>query len=588
MFIKDPLRLNLAEKLFSAVQKISSETTLEEIYTSLVIPPNQEMGHLALGCFILAKKLKMAPPVVAQQVKALLDLGDGQITAEAAGPYINFKFSAELMFEKIKTMQKTLSADSPLTTQKNKVMIEYSQPNTHKELHVGHMRNLCLGNALVRLQKRLYGSDQVIGSTFPGDVGTHVAKCLWYIKRAISDSELDRIRHLSNRGEWLGQMYSTANMMLEDEAKTERFEQNKAELTAILKQLEAHSGPFYDLWKETREWSIELMKRVYKWADVEFDRWYWESEVDADSVKTVKKYFAEGKLQESQGAIGYDLENEKLGFCMLLKTDGTGLYATKDLELARRKFNDFGVNQSIYVVDQRQALHFKQVFRVLEILGFEQAKNCVHLQYNFVELPDGAMSSRKGNIVPLMQLVDQMKQTIKTQFLEKYRGEWSNEEIELVSNQVASGAIKYGMIRQDSNKKIVFEMAEWLKVEGESGPFIQYSAARINSLIQKFGKPDIDQKLAKLLTHNSELKLLNHVSQFLLEIQYAAQNYKPATLCTYLYELAKKFNGFYHDCSIGQAETADLQKARLMLAQMTLKTLTDGLKLLGIPTPARM
>ena len=273
---------------------------------------------------------------------------------------------------------------------------------------------------------------------------------------------------------------------------------------------------------------------------------------------------------------------------MLLKTDGTGLYATKDLELARRKFNDFGVNQSIYVVDQRQALHFKQVFRVLEILGFEQAKNCVHLQYNFVELPDGAMSSRKGNIVPLMQLVDQMKQTIKTQFLEKYRGEWSNEEIELVSNQVASGAIKYGMIRQDSNKKIVFEMAEWLKVEGESGPFIQYSAARINSLIQKFGKPDIDQKLAKLLTHNSELKLLNHVSQFLLEIQYAAQNYKPATLCTYLYELAKKFNGFYHDCSIGQAETADLQKARLMLAQMTLKTLTDGLKLLGIPTPARM
>ena len=173
MFIKDPLRLNLAEKLFSAVQKISSETTLEEIYTSLVIPPNQEMGHVALGCFILAKKLKMAPPVVAQQVKALLDLGDGQITAEAAGPYINFKFSAELMFEKIKTMQKTLSADSPLTTQKNKVMIEYSQPNTHKELHVGHMRNLCLGNALVRLQKRLYGSDQVINSIDHSRVSFH-------------------------------------------------------------------------------------------------------------------------------------------------------------------------------------------------------------------------------------------------------------------------------------------------------------------------------------------------------------------------------------------------------------------------------
>lgn len=588
MLIQDPLRKALAEKLFQAVQKLSPEISFDEIYASLVLPPNPDMGHVAFGCFILAKKLKKAPPVVAQEVKALLDLSSGQITAEAAGPYINFKFSAELMFEKIQDMQKTLSADTALTTQKNKVMIEYSQPNTHKELHVGHMRNLCLGNALVRLQKKLYGSDQVIGSTFPGDVGTHVAKCLWYIKNFISSEELEQRRKSADRGEWLGRMYSTANLKLEDEEKTEKYEQNKAQLTEILKQLESHSGPFYDLWKETREWSIELMKRIYEWADVDFDRWYWESEVDADSVKTVKKYFAEGKLQESQGAIGYDLESEKLGFCMLLKTDGTGLYATKDLELARRKFNDFGVNQSIYVVDQRQALHFKQVFRVLEILGFEQAKNCVHLQYNFVELPDGAMSSRKGNIVPLMQLVDQMKKTIKTQFLEKYRGEWSDDEIELVSNQVASGAIKYGMIRQDSNKKIVFEMSEWLKVEGESGPFIQYSAARINSLIQKFGKPEIDQNFAKFLTHNSELKLLSHISQFMIEVQYSAQNYKPAALCTYLYELAKKFNGFYHDCSIGQAETADLKQARLMLTQMTLKTLSDGLTLLGIPTPARM
>ena len=588
MLTKDPLRHHLAENLFLAVQKLAPEITFDEIYSSLVLPPNQDMGHVAFGCFILAKKLKKAPPMAAQEIKALLELSANEVTAECAGPYINFKFSAPLLFEKVQTMQNILKESTPLTSQKNKVMIEYSQPNTHKELHVGHMRNLCLGNALVRLQKKLYGSDQVIGSTFPGDVGTHVAKCLWYINRAIDPKEFERISKKHERGEWLGKMYSTANALLEDEAKTERFEKNKAELTAILKELENHSGHYYNLWKETREWSIDLMKRVYKWADVEFDRWYWESEVDADSVKTVKKYFAEGKLQESQGAIGYDLENEKLGFCMLLKTDGTGLYATKDLELARRKFNDFGVNQSIYVVDQRQALHFKQVFRVLEILGFEQAKNCVHLQYNFVELPDGAMSSRKGNIIPLMQLVDQMKQTIKTQFLEKYKNEWSDDEINLVANQVASGAIKYGMIRQDSNKKIVFEMAEWLKVEGESGPFIQYSAARINSLIQKFGKPDIDLKFAKLLTHNSELKLLNHISQFMMEIQYAAGNYKPSTLCTYLYELAKKFNGFYHDCSIGQAETPDLQKARLMLTQMTLKTLTDGLQLLGIPVPQRM
>ena len=596
MLIQDPLRLKVVEKLSAALQKLTSEVTAQEVYSSLVLPPNPDLGHLSFGCFILAKKLKKAPPVLAQELTALLVDETELFTVTTAGPYINFKFPATVLFDSFLNIQKILDSSKPLTSQKNKIMIEYSQPNTHKELHVGHMRNLCLGNALVRLQRKLYGHDQVISSTFPGDVGTHVAKCLWYIENFISKDELEKMSHSPQRGEWLGRMYSTANLKLEDEEKDKakdaagaaKYEQNKAQLTEILKQLEKKSGPFFDLWKETREWSKELMDRVYKWADVDFDRWYWESEVDADSVKTVKKYLAEGKLQESQGAVGYDLESEKLGFCMLLKSDGTGLYATKDLELARRKFEDFGVDQSLYVVDQRQNLHFKQVFRVLEILGFPQAKNCLHLPYNFVELPDGAMSSRKGNIVPLMQLVEQMKQTIKTQFLEKYKTEWPPAEIELVANQVASGAIKYGMIRQDSNKKIVFEMSEWLKVEGESGPFIQYSAARINSLIQKFGKPDVNAEYAKLLTHASEAKLLNHLSQFMIEIQYAAENYKPASLCTYLYELSKKFNGFYHDCSIGQAETPELQKARLVLCQFTRSTLTTGLALLGIPVPQRM
>jgi arginyl-tRNA synthetase len=588
MLTQDPLRLKVVEKLSSALQKLTPEFTSEEIYSSLVLPPNPDLGHLAFGCFILAKKLKKPPQTLAQELTLLLATDSDLLTATAAGPYINFKFPVQVLFASFLSIQKILDSQNALTSKKFKIMIEYSQPNTHKELHVGHMRNLCLGHALVQLQRKLYGHDQVISSTFPGDVGTHVAKCLWYIKNFITNDELEKKRHSPDRGEWLGQMYSTANLKLEDEEKTEKYEQNKAHLTEILRQLEKKQGPFFELWKETRQWSIELMNRVYQWAGVEFDRWYWESEVDADSVQTVKKYLAEGKLQQSQGAVGYDLESEKLGFCMLLKSDGTGLYATKDLELARRKFQDFGVDQSLYIVDQRQNLHFKQVFRILEILGFPQAKNCLHLPYNFVELPDGAMSSRKGNIIPLMQLVEQMKQTIKSQFLNKYKNEWPPAEIELVANQVASGAIKYGMIRQDSNKKIVFEMSEWLKVEGESGPFIQYSAARINSLIQKFGKPEIQSDYAKLLTHPSEEKLLNHLSQFMIEIQYAALNYKPASLCTYLYELSKRFNGFYHDCSIGQAETPNLQKARLVLCQFTLYTLTSGLSLLGIPVPQRM
>lgn len=585
----DPLRIYLSDPILKAVTQLGATSTREEIYRSLVEPPNSEMGHLAFGCFILAKALKKAPPTLAQEVVKELVSVPGLNSIVAAGPYINFKFSSDFMAKNIidsilsqQTFKRKLTQETP------KTMIEFSQPNTHKELHVGHMRNLCLGDAVVKLLR--YVGYDIISSTFPGDVGTHVAKCLWYIKHHVGMNILEQKRKDPDRGEWLGKMYSEANLKLEDEEKTEKYEKNKAELTEILKQLEAHNGEYFELWKETRQWSIDLMNKVYDWANVKFDRWYWESEVDADSVKTIKKYYAEGKLIESQGAIGLDFSNENLGFCMLLKSDGTGLYATKDIELARRKFEDFKVEKSIYVVDVRQALHFKQVFKALEVLGFEQAKNCFHLQYNFVELPDGAMSSRKGNIVPLMELVDRMKHHVRTEYLERYKNEWPEPEIELVSNQVSQGAICYGMIRQDTNKKIVFDMNEWLKLDGESGPFIQYSYARINSLMKKFGGSiqNLQEYDGSLLVHVTELYLMQHLMNFNTVVLNAAESYKPSSVCTYLYELAKKFNVFYHECSIGNADSPELKKARLALSQATGLTLKQGLSLLGIPVPERM
>jgi arginyl-tRNA synthetase len=586
--LHEPLRLSLTQPILKALGSIQAQATEAEIYNALVEPPNPEMGHLAFGCFIFAKALKKSPAVVAQELQKALGEVSGLQSVEAAGPYLNFKFNAEKLSEiVVKPLLNGEAYKRQLTEAAPKTMIEYSQPNTHKELHVGHMRNLCLGDALIRLLRRSYGDEKIISSTFPGDVGTHVAKCLWYIKKHVGIEVLAQKRNDPLRGEWLGQMYSAANIKLEDEEKTDAYEKNKAELTEILKQLEAHKGEFYDLWKETREWSIDLMKKVYAWADVSFDRWYWESDVDADSVKTIKKYFAEGKLQESQGAIGLDFSAENLGFCLLLKSDGTGLYATKDVELARRKFEDFKIEKSIYVVDMRQALHFKQVFKTLEFLGFEQAKNCYHLQYNFVELPDGAMSSRKGNIIPLILLVDKMKAHVKSEYLARYANEWTAEEVEKTSDIVAKGAIKYGMVRQDTNKKIVFDMNEWLKLDGESGPFIQYSYARINSLIKKLGPVESTWNGA-LLSHPSEMKLMQHLMNLNTVILNSAENYKPSTLCTYLYDTAKKFNSFYHDCPIGSADTTELKQARLALAAATGAALKNGLSLLGIPVPERM
>lgn len=582
--LHDSIRVQIIQKIREALKELGASVDAVsdlDLSEQLVEPPNSDLGDLAFGCFILAKHLKKAPPALAQELKSKLVLDGNLLKAEAAGPYLNLALSPQFIGEQLlsdirsgKHFQKKLTEKNP------KAMIEFSQPNTHKEIHVGHMRNASLGDSLVKLLR--YSGHEIVSSTFPGDVGTHVAKCLWYLKFVNKEP-----MPTTQKGEWLGKIYSRANLLLEDQLGTPQEADNREKLTMILKQLEAKQGEFYDLWKETRQWSIDLMKKVYSWAGIEFDQWYWESEVDSPSVDYVKKLFAEGKLVQSEGAVGMDLEADKLGFCLLLKSDGTGLYATKDLELARRKFETAGIQRSIYVVDVRQELHFKQVFKTLEKLGFSQAKDCFHLKYNFVELPDGAMSSRKGNVVLLSDLIVNMEQTIKANFLSRYESEWTKQEIDLIATQVAQGAIKYGMLRMDTNKKIVFDMNEWIKLDGESGPFIQYSCARIHSLVRKLGP--VQQKVEwSLLTHPTERKLMQSLMSFHSLVLGAAENYKPHLLCTYLYDLAKRFNAFYHDCSIGHAETESLKQARLALAESTGLVLKQGLSLLGIPTPEKM
>ena len=332
------------------------------------------------------------------------------------------------------------------------------------------------------------------------------------------------------------------------------------------------------------------MKKLYSWAGVEFDRWYFESEMDSPSVELVNKYFEEGKLTKDQGAIGMDLSDDKLGFCLLLKSDGNGLYATKDVLLAQEKFKEFDIQKNLYIVDVRQSLHFKQVFKVLEKVGFEEAKSCHHIDYEFVEVPDGAMSSRKGNIVPLMDLIKNMESTITKNYLEKYRGDWSDEEISSTAKDIANGAIKYGMVRMDNNRKIVFEMNEWLKLDGESGPYLQYVYARINSLCNKleFDNVDIASIDWGTLEKTQESRLAYQLTRFNDIIVDACLNHKTPSLTSYLYDTCKLYNSFYAECSVANAETPDLKNARLALSKATAEIVKNGLMLLGVKAPDRM
>ncbi len=569
----DVVKIRITQKLESLIQTHFAGVALkpEEIYKLITPTPEQAMGNYAFPCFQLSKILKKAPPKIAEELQKLFEDCDG-LVAKNFGPYLNFFIENNLIGSTV--FVPILSGDYfklKLSEKTPKTMIEYSQPNTHKEMHVGHMRNLCLGNTLIKMHK--YCNYNIISTTYPGDMGTHVAKTLWYLTKHNKEPIPS-----TNKGAWLGKVYTKAYLKLEDEKG----------LTKILKELEDKNSESYKLWRETREWSLTLMKDVYKWAQVEFDQWYFESEVDESSLKLVKEYLDKGLFVKSDGAVGMDLNSDNLGFCLLLKSDGHGLYATKDLELARRKFQDLNIDHSIYIVDVRQSLHFKQVFKTLEYMGFPQAKQCFHLAYDFVELPDGAMSSRKGNIVPLQELVSNMQAMIKKEYLDRYQGSWDETEILSTAHTVALGAINYGMLKVDPNKKIVFDMKEWLKLDGESGPYLQYVYARINSLLTKMEANPIGDCNWNALTQNVEKELIFKLTYFNHIVQLSVEQYKPSYLCSYLYDVAKLFNHFYAECSIQNAESAEIKIARLSLAKVVSLIIKNGLALLGIPVPNRM
>lgn len=586
MVLHNKIFKHIAESVKDALDSLFSDSSVElnAIYNNIWLTPNHSMGCYALPCFIFAKQLKQSPSSIAQLLCEKLN-SDEQSCTEAfnEGPYLNINLSLDYLGKSAiapilsgEYFNRVVTAESP------KTMIEYSQPNTHKELHVGHMRNLCLGNALVNIKR--YCNQDILTATYPGDVGTHVAKCLWYMEKHIENMPQGDIA----KAQWLGAMYVKANKLLKEQENTDLHDTNRLQLSTILKQIESKDCPYYELWQKTRAWSLALMKHAYYWSDVDFDHWFYESQVDSESIQIVEQLFEAELLVNSEGAIGIDLSDEKLGFCLLLKKDGTGLYATKDIALAKRKFEMYGVQNSIYIVDNRQSFHFNQVFKTLEKIGFKQAKNCIHLDYEMVELPDGAMSSRKGNIVPLLDLIHEMEVTIKERYLNKHKGIWSDEQIDLTATQIANAAIKYGMTKQDKNRKIVFDMDEWLRLDGDTGPYLQYIVARINSLITSEAENSHLEPNYQCLLTEFELKLLLKLTVFNDVALSCHEKNQTSILAVYLYELGKLFNRFYTECPIKKAQSEELKQARMALARSTGAIIQKGLALLGIESPARM
>jgi arginyl-tRNA synthetase len=476
-----------------------------------------------------------------------------------------------------------------------RVMVEYAQPNTHHSFHIGHHRNAVLGESLARLVE--FAGFETIRASYPGDIGLGVITVLWAYQRFYLGQEPEGIHE---RGQWLLKLYVEATNLLtprEGETSDEiaRRESYETERREMLRKWDAGDPEVRELWRLTRQWSLDEMEAILELLDIHIQAWFFESEVDQPSKQIVDELIRLGIAEDERPTGGPVIVriDEKLGLTkekyrtgVILRSDGTTLYLTKDLALARVKFEQFGVDRSIYVVDVRQNLHLQQTFKILELWGFPQAAKCYHLGYGFVSLPEGAMSARKGRLVLFMDVYQEAVQRVLQVIAEK-NPEMPESERQGVAEKIGLGALAYAMLSVDNNKDIVFDMDEALNFDGHTGPYIQNAAVRANSILRKAGQFPTTCNYHYPLTRH-EIELIDKISRFPETVQQAALEYRPLVIASYAYDLASAFHSFYHVAPVLQAESAEMRSGRLRLAAATRQTLTNALYLLDIQTPEIM
>ncbi len=530
-------------------------------------PPDFKLGDISTPLsFELAKRLKKNPMEIAKNIARSMDLPKGIERAETAGGYINFFFDRKYFSKE--TVKRIIHEDISYgrgNKKNEKVMVEYSQPNTHKSFHIGHLRNVCLGDALASIME--FSGYDTIRANYIGDVGAHVAKCIWGYMKFYNNIVPDH-----NKGDFLGNVYSEADRKLKES------EEYQEEYKFVLKNLYEEDKRTMDIWKITREWSLEEFNRIYSELGVNFDIFLYESEVKDEGTKIAGELLEKGVAKTKEGAVIVDLKDYGLDEFVILRSDGTALYSTKDLALAKKKFEDFRIDLSLYVVGSEQKFYFKQLFKTLELMGFKQAKRCFHLSYELVMLEEGKMSSREGNVV----LYSELKDVVKKEALNQVR-ERNISNADAISEIVTIGALKYSMMK-DNNKRIIFNWKKALDFEGDTAPYIQYAHARASSILKKIGNLSHEFEIESL--NENEYKLVFILSEFPEVVQKASIDYRPDYVSNYVYDLAKCFNEFYHECHVINAETN--KEFRVSLVKSTKIVLRNALGLLGIKAPEEM
>lgn len=521
---------------------------------------------------------------IATQVSESLRLPSGFQRIEAVNGYLNLYFDP-LEFTR-RAVDAVLEAGERFgwgEAKGKRILVEFSQPNTHKAFHVGHLRNVVLGDALCNILEA--AGYEVVRANYINDTGLHVIKWLWNYQNFHPGEEPGQ-----DKTRWMGDLYAEANKRLEENPELE------SEVRQLYARWDRRDPEVMALWQKTRQWSLQGFDQIYALLGVRFDHIFYDHELEKPGQELVEELIRKGiavderpdgpvivRIDELLG-----LKKETYRVLVVLRSDGTSLYATKDLPLAIKKFELFNPDLSVYVIDVRQSLYLQQIFKTLALMGHpDWAERCYHFSYEIVNLPGNVtIASREGTVVLLEDLVREARQRALEVVREKNPA-LSPSEMEEVARVVALGSIKYPMLAREATKIVTFDWKTALDFNGQAAPYIQYAHVRANSILRKMETPLPPSILPTHELHPTEIQLIDWISRIPGEVQRAAQEMRPLYLTNLAYELARAFNDFYAECQVLKADEAT-RAARLRLVAAAKQALANLLQMLGIIPPEVM
>ena len=542
----------------------------DEIYTMLALPPNTEMGDFALPCFRLAKTMRKAPSLIAQEIADAYPTDEIVSEVSAVNGYVNFRidrvFWAKQTLSRIfAEREKYGSSDEG----KGKtVCIDYSSVNIAKPFHIGHLSTTVLGSSLYKLHKFLGYTP--VGINHLGDYGTQFGKLISAYKRWGRKEDIER-----------GGLRALNALYVRFHEEAEKDPALNDEARSFFKKIEDKDEESVALFEWFKELTLKDVSKIYDLLDVHFDSWAGESFYNDKMQPVVDELREKGLLKESEGAQIVDLEAYGMPPCIILRSDGASLYATRDIAAAIYRKQTYDFNKCLYVVAYQQNLHFKQFFKVLELMGKEWAKDLVHVAYGMVSLEDGSMSTRKGKVVYLEDVIEKCVEKALGIITEKNP---SLENKEAIAKTVGVGAVIFGALYNNKIKDITFSYDKVLNFDGETSCYVQYTCARANSVLEKGGHAG-GFAVGNICVQ--EFELIKVLADFPGVLHDALEKYEPCFIARYAVDLAQVYNKFYFDCSILNAEK-EVRGFRLALTEATLIVLKNALGLLGIGVPEKM